>query len=465
MRSSADRRAGPNTNLHRRDWLRLGVLGALGLSLPRLLRVEAEAKPAPRIKSCVLFLLQGGPSQLDIWDMKPQAPAEVRGPFKPIRTTVPGMHITEHLPRLAQVAHHFSIVRSMTHKMVFHNSATYYAISGNPPLRDQTAFLASENDFPHLGAQLALKDPGNRLVPAAVSLPNPIGEGVFTVPGQNAGFLGPRFAPLCVEGDPSEASFVVDGLTVGADVRQERLARYQDLLATVNSQRRWMADDAGVQQMTAYQKRALTLLTSDETRQAFELARESNRLRDRYGRNKHGQSLLLARRLVEAGVRLVTVYWGGRLNNPLGYWDTHDDLETRLKDELLPPFDQGFSAFLADLHTRGLLETTLVLCLSEFGRTPRMGQSVGNGERATGRDHWPYCYSLTVAGGSAAGGRILGRSDRFAAYPADDPFTPQDIGATLLQAFGIPPTYEVQDGFGRKVPLSAGRSRADLFGR
>jgi len=190
---------------------------------------------------------------------------------------------------------------------------------------------------------------------------------------------------------------------------------------------------------------------------------ESSRLRERYGRHKYGQSLLLARRLVEAGVRLVTVYWGGRVNNPLPHWDTHSNNNRRLKEELLPPFDQCFSAFLEDLEARGLLTSTLVICMGEFGRTPRFGQFTGNGVDETGRDHWPHCYSLVVAGGTAAGGRVLGRSDRFAAYPAADPFTPQDLTASVLHALGINPQDKVLDGFGRSVVLSSGQVREPLF--
>ena len=207
----------------------------------------------------------------------------------------------------------------------------------------------------------------------------------------------------------------------------------------------------------------MALLTSEPTRRAFQLERESSRLRERYGRHKYGQSLLLARRLVEAGVQLVTVYWGGKVNNPLPHWDTHFNNNRRLKDELLPPFDQCFSAFLEDLHQRGLLASTLVVCMGEFGRTPRFGQDTGNGVDQTGRDHWSQCYSLVVAGGRASGGRVLGRSDRFAAYPADDPYTPQDLTASILHALGLNLHEQVRDGFGRSVPLCTGRVRETLF--
>src|SRR5207249_4569277 len=221
--------------------------------------------------------------------------------------------------------------------------------------------------------------------------------------------------------------------------------------------------DHRLEDLDQYQQRAFTLLTSDATRRAFDIDREPDRMRERYGRHKYGQSLVLARRLVEAGVRLVTVYWGGRVNNPLPHWDTHFKNNSRLKDELLPPFDQCFSAFLEDLHDRGLLKSTLVVCMGEFGRTPRFGQFTGNGVDQTGRDHWSQCYSIVVAGGPAAGGRVLGKSDRHAAYPADDPYTPQDLTATILHSLGVNPHEQVRDGFGRMVPLSTAEVRKSLF--
>jgi hypothetical protein len=448
--------------MNRRQWLHAGALSSLGLTLPGLLRAEGARKPPARAKSCVLFLLQGGPSQLDIWDMKPEAPAEVRGFFKPAASRVPGMQICEHLPRLAQVSHLYSIVRSMAHKMVFHNAATTYALSGNPPLRDATQLSPSENDFPHLGAQIAYRRPAQGLVPTWVALPNAIGEGNFTIPSQNAGFLGASYGPFAISGDPGTPGFYVQGLGAGPECQFERLAQRRALLAKLD-RGPMPRDERALSELDTYQQRALTLLTSTATREAFELERESVQLRDRYGRHKYGQSLLLTRRLLEAGVRLVTVYWGGRINNPLPYWDTHDQLFDRLKDELLPPFDQCLAAFLEDLQQRGLLQDTLVVCLGEFGRTPRIGQFTGNGADPTGRDHWPHCYSLLVAGGTP-GGRVLGKSDRFAAYPADDPYTPQDLGATILHHMGVQPTDQVRDGFNRMVPLSMGRLRPALFG-
>ncbi|MCI0458098.1 MAG: DUF1501 domain-containing protein [Gemmataceae bacterium] len=448
--------------LSRRRWLQVGTLGLAGLSLPSLLRADSSARPA-RARSCVLLLLHGGPSQLDTFDMKPAAPAEVRGEFRPVSTTVPGVQVCEHLPRLSRVAHRFSIVRSMTHTAVNHNTATYFVTTGQPPPRDVIAFTPSENDFPHLGAQVAFGGRAHGDVPAAVSLPDPVSDGPYTTPGQNGGFLGARHAPFAIHGDPSDEQFSVEGLTSSPEMRPERIAGRRGLLRAVNERLGRLATDRHIEGLDGYQQRAFALLTSDSTRQAFELQRESARVRDRYGRHKYGQALLLARRLVEAGVRLVTVYWGGRVNNPLPHWDTHFNNNRRLRDELLPPFDQCFSAFLEDLHERGLLASTLVVCTGEFGRTPRFGQFTGNGVDDTGRDHWPQCYSLLVAGGNASGGRVLGRSDRFAAYPAEDPYTPQDVAATVLDALGVRPDAEVRDGFGRLVPLSTGQVRRALF--
>jgi hypothetical protein len=447
-------------SLSRRQWLQLGGLGLMGLSLPRLLRAEAGT---PIARSCVLLLLHGGPSQLDVWDMKPEAPAEIRGEFRPCRTSVPGMHIVEHLPRLARLANRFTIVRSMTHSAINHNAATYFVTTGQPPPREQIAFTPTENDFPHLGAQVALARPGRSAVPAAVSLPDSVSDGPYTTPGQNGGFLGAAFAPFTIHGDPSDDDFAVEGLQAETEVPPERFTGRQALLRAVDRRLGKLGENRQVEALDRYQQRAFALLTSDQTRRAFELEREPAGLRERYGWSKYGQSLLLARRLVEAGIRLVTVYWGGRVNNPLPYWDTHFNNNTRLKDELLPPFDQCFSAFLEDLARRGLLASTLVVCMGEFGRTPRFGQFTGNGVNETGRDHWSQCYSLVLAGGRAQGGRVLGLSDRFAAYPASDPYTPQDLAASILSALGIEPGRQVQDAFGRPVPLSSGENRPAFF--
>ena len=450
---------GSDSKHTRRDWLRLAGLGAFGLSLPGLLRAGASSRREPPARSCVLFLLHGGPSQLDTWDMKPDAPDNIRGAFKPIATNVPGVRICEHLPLLAERAHLYTVVRSMTHKAINHNTATYTVTTGHPPLRDLIAFVPTENDFPHLGAQVAFGRPAKRTVPTAVSLPDPVTDGPYTTPGQNGGFLGAGHAPFRVVGDPNEPDFRVDGLAEPP----ERLTDREALRKQLDGARGLSESSAAVEGLDRCREQALALLTSDETRRAFDLGHEPTRVRERYGRHKYGQSLLLARRLVEAGVRLVTVYWGGKVNNPNPHWDTHFNNNSRLKEELLPPFDRCFSAFLDDLHARGLLATTLVLAMGEFGRTPRFGQFTGNGVNETGRDHWAACYSILVAGGKA-GGCVLGKSDRIAAYPADDPYAPEDVQATVLHALGVDPASAVRDAFGRGVPLSTGKVRKTLFG-
>ena len=447
----------------RRDWLKCGAFGTLGLSLPQLLQADAKSKSEPIARSCVVFLLHGGPSQLDTWDLKPDAPLEIRGEFQPIATNLPGIQIVEHLPRLATMAHRFTIVRSMNHSSLFHNTATSLVMTGNAPLSDVLAFTPTENDFPHLGAQLALKRPDRHGIPIAVSLPDPVSDGPYKTPGQNAGFLGARYAPFSVFGDPSNERFAVEGLADGPELNGDRFPGRRALLSAMSAQQSNLAADPRAQRLNEFRQKAFELIASGATRRAFEIAQEKDSIRERYGRHKYGQSLLLARRLVEAGVRLVTVYWGGKVNNPVPYWDTHVKNNRRLKEELLPPFDQCFSAFLEDLDDRELLRSTLVVCMGEFGRTPRFGQNTGNGVDETGRDHWSKCYSLIVAGGTAGGGRVLGRSDRFAAYPADDPYTPQDLTASILEALGVNPQDQITDAFGRPVPLSPGRVRHSLF--
>jgi hypothetical protein len=393
--------------------------------------------------------------------MKPAAPPEIRGEFKPVSTRVTGFQITEHLPLLAKQSHRFSIVRSMTHTALNHNAATYFVTTGNPPPREQIAFTPTENDFPHLGAQISYGRPATNNVPTAISLPDSVTDGPYTCPGQNGGFLGASCAPFTIEGDPDLDDFTVNGLHEAPD--RSRILNRQTLLQSIDRGLAKLAHNRHIEDLGKHQQRAFSLLTSEATRRAFEIQSESQRIRDRYGRHKYAQALLLARRLVEAGVQLVTVYWGGKVNNPSPYWDTHFNNNRRLREELLPPFDQCFSAFLEDLDQRGLLESTLVVCMGEFGRTPRFGQFTGNGVNETGRDHWSQCYSLVIAGGSQPGGRIIGRSDRFAAYPVDDPITPQDLGASILNALGVDPKQEVGDSFLRKVPLSTGQVKPVLF--
>jgi hypothetical protein len=449
----------------RRDLLRVGGLGLVGLSLADVLRAEAAVK-GKREKSVIFFYLQGGQSQLDTWDMKPDAPDGIRSIFKPIATNVPGIQICEHMPRLAKVADKYAIIRSMCHETKNHNPGGYIALSGVAPARDIVALGTSPDDYPHPGSVVAMLKPSPKRVPTYVQLSAPfLGDAGTPMPGVGSGFLGPRYDPLKVHADPNSNDFAVEELSLPQGVTLERLSRRRSLLQSIEAATRRLQESPNVQRLDTFYQRAYSLLTSPQARKAFDIAAEPAAMRDRYGRHTYGQRLLLARRLVEAGVRLVTVYWGGHVNAPDQYWDTHKNNFPDQKDSLLPPFDQCLSALLEDLEQRGLLETTLVVVMGEFGRTPRIGQITANASTdATGRDHWPFCYSMVVAGGGVRGGRVIGASDETASYPAERPVHPHDITATIYHALGIDPHAEIHDRLGRPIPATQGEPVRELFG-
>jgi hypothetical protein len=399
--------------------------------------------------------------------MKPDAPAEVRGEFRPARTTVPGTLVCEHLPRLARLAHRFALIRSMSHRLSNHNPAGYYALTGAvPDSGDAFDVRPRPEDYPNPGAVVARLTPGRRAVPPFVQLAPPVvGDLAIPMPGRGAGFLGASWDPLAVTADPNRPRLEVEGLGLPAEVSPGRLGRRRSLLRAVDGALARLGDRPEVERLDRLSRQAFALVTSAEARRAFALHDEPAALRDRYGRHTPGQSLLLARRLVEAGLPLVTVYWGGPLNSPDDFWDTHKNNIAKQRDRLLPEFDQCLSALLEDLDQRGLLATTLVVSMSEFGRTPRLGQETGdNGTDATGRDHWPRCYSILLAGGGVRGGAVVGRSDRHAAVPAERPTAPEDVLATLYHALGIDPATEISDRLGRPVPLTRGEPVRELFG-
>ncbi|MBV8232017.1 MAG: DUF1501 domain-containing protein, partial [Planctomycetaceae bacterium] len=455
--------------IRRRDFLRIGALGTIGLGLPRLLRAEDRTgrggASRARATSCILFYLQGGQSQLETFDMKPDAPEQVRGTFRPIATSVPGTHICEHLPRLARLADKYALIRSMTHRYATHNPAGYYTLSGTPPARDQFDIRRSPDDHPNPGALAAKHRPGPIPVPPFVQISGPlVGDIGIPMPGQAGGFLGASYDPFCVTLDPNEPNFGIDELSLPPDVSPQRLERRRRLLEVVQGELPRLNALPELDRMDDYYRRAFRLVTSPEARRAFDIGCEPPEVRDRYGRHTQGQSLLLARRLIEAGVRFVTVYWGGALNVPDSYWDTHTEGIPKQRDRLLPRFDQCLSALIEDLDRRGLLETTLVASLGEFGRTPRMGQVTGdNGTDQTGRDHWPHCYSVLLAGGGVAGGAVIGKSDRHAAQPVERPTAPEDLVATIYDALGLDWAAEVHDRLGRPLPVTRGRPLAELF--
>jgi hypothetical protein len=446
--------------ISRRRLLQAGTLGWLGLGLSGGLQAAEQRSgraPASRgqIRSCILLYYYGGPSHLDTWDMKPDAPAEIRGEFRSIATATPGLRIGEHLPRCARVTNRLAILRSMHHPMTNHNAAAVESLCGRTPLKGDLELLGDDaNSFPCYGAALTFLKPGRRNLPSHVALPH-VMYNVVRLPGQTAGFLGAVHNPFEVTHDPNRPDFRVDELALPADVSPARLEDRRSLLSLVEGRARRAEQAAARGNMTAHQQRAFNLLSSDEVRRAFDLARETERTRERYGRNTLGQSLLLARRLVEAGVRFVNV--NDKIHNgQTANWDSHENNFGRLKNDLLPPADQAFSGLIEDLEARGLLASTLVVALAEFGRTPKI-----NANR--GRDHWPFCFSVVLAGGGVQGGAVYGASDRIGAYPADNPVTPGNLAATIFSRFGLDPATEIRDGAGRPYRLAEGEPIRALF--
>jgi hypothetical protein len=452
------------TRLTRRAALRVGSLGLATLTLPDLLR-QAEARPASspalpgfgQARACILIFMWGGPSQLDTWDPKPDAPEDIRGEFRAIPTSVPGIAISEHFPQLARQVHRLAIVRSMSHDDPAHLSTAHRVLTGHLAPRPKSDDIGpSPKDWPHLGAIVAKVRPVTGAMPSAVTMPwtvaHPAAPG-GQAPGQHAGWLGKAYDPFRVEGDPNAPDFEVAGLGPPPGVDELRLAARRSLLEGLAAP--FDLPGGGPSAWDGYQTRALDAIVSAEARGAFRLEGEDPRTRDRYGRHIHGQCLLMARRLVEAGVRLVTVNWH---NDGQNFWDTHGNNFRQLKNRLMPPADRGFSALLDDLDARGLLDETLVVWAGEFGRTPRISR--GN----AGREHWPRCYSAVLAGAGVRGGMVYGASDRWAAHPARDPVSPEDLGATMLHALGIPPQTELSDPVGRPLRINDGQPLVPLFG-
>jgi hypothetical protein len=454
--------------ISRRDWLRVGGLGILGLTLPGLLRAEdgrrrsghpsGRGKAGRGARSCILIWLAGGPSQPDMWDMKPQAPAQIRGEFRPVATTVPGIQVCEHLPRLARQAHHVTLIRSAHHQVGHaHCAAAYFVLSGDNRGDTTVNFGAEPNHHPGIGAVLARLRPPERLVVPYVSAPYVMTEGVGgpPSPGVYGGWMGHAYDPFEVNRhrspreDPNSPDFGFPELTLQADVDPRRLAARRGLLGQINGRFDALQRSDAARVMDAYQQKAFALLTSDDTRRAFDLSREPAPLRERYGRNIYGQSCLLARRLVEAGTRMVLVRWAPDCN---ATWDTHGTIANQpaifqvLKGTLLPQLDAGLGTLLEDLHQRGLLDETLVVAMGEFGRSPKVNPWAG-------RDHWPRCYAPLLAGGGVRGGHVHGKSDRIGADPADNPVTPHDVVATLYHLLDIPPETELPDPLGRPVRI------------
>lgn len=449
--------------LSRREALRVGGLGALGLNLPSLLAGRsataattsgALVKSEGTAKSCIVLFLMGGPPQHSTFDPKPDAPTEVRGEFGPIATTVPGMQFAETLPLTAAVADKMAVLRAVSSGDNAHSSSGYYMLTGQPhaPMNSENANPGFPNDYPNWGSVVRKFLPRRGTLPASVRLPHRIFNTDGSVwPGQDAGFLGRAVEPWLLNCKPADKDARIDEFVLSADVSEDRLAGRRSLLDLVSRRldtAERLAAPSNYGQLT---EQAFGVLSSTASRQAFELGRESDATRDRYGRTQFGQGVLLGRRLIEAGVRLVQVNWYRGPEEPANApcWDSHVGEAQRLRTALCPPADQAISALIADLEGRGLLSETLVVCMAEFGRSPRI-----NG--AAGRDHWGSVYSVAFAGGGIKGGVVYGASDAIGGYPKEGKVAPEDVTATILDRLGIAPQTEIHDTLGRPIPVSRG---------
>jgi hypothetical protein len=457
--------------LHRRDaMIRLGQTGLGLLTLPGLMERQALAerstssssarKPA---KSCIYLFLWGGPPQQDLWDLKPDAPAGVRSQFQPIQSNIPVIQICDQMPRLAARMDRVAIVRSLTHGSNIHEPSCYHMLTGQ---QDMT-FTVPRNqrrrsDFPNVGSILSsLSKPG--VLPASVTLPRPIGHDGVTY----AGWLGPRHDPLELKEAPNSREAATHDMNLAQGLDSTRLLARRGLVQLIEEQDRLFQQSRATEALGGFYEQAFRMLASPAAKRAFDLNRETPQLRDCYGRNEYGESLLLARRLVEAGVRLVSVIWmyifpNGRVSN---VWDNHAGLgihgaktgfDLLRSPVCIPPLDQGYSALLDDLTERGMLDETLVVAAGEFGRTPKINPGQG-------RDHWGACQSILLAGGGIRGGQVYGASDKIAAYVKDLPISPEDLLATIYHAFGLAPDQTIQDRENRPHRISEGQAVTALF--
>ncbi len=476
-----------NCAASRREFLRINLLGSGlwgaglgGWCSPRSDASEAAAPLAEsrqvtppgfgRAKSVILVYASGGQSQLETWDPKPHAPLDVRGEFSSIATSVPGVHFGEHMPRLAALADRYTVVRSMAHEDLDHGSACYLALTGRYHARRTSNPPPSPNDFPTYGAVLKQVRRTHRFPYDAVHVNGPALVPFTTAPGQNNGFL-PRDVDPLVVGDVASQPVALPGLSAQAELPAVRLRSRQSLKETFDTYRRHLAADQRSRDLSGLYRQALDVLSSPHCRDAFDLTSESPALRDRYGRHRSGQACLLARRLVEAGTPMVTVMWNhsnrGQDRDPTDTdvygWDTHNDIFYALREHLLPRFDASFATLIEDLDQRGLLDETLVICLGEFGRAPRVALEKNFAGSSPGRKHWSAVYSIVVAGAGVGRGHVVGASDRHAAEPVTKRFGPWDVAATMFSALGINPHGHFRDGLQRPFPITMGNPMTELY--
>ncbi|MBP88583.1 MAG: hypothetical protein CMJ64_18020 [Planctomycetaceae bacterium] len=462
MLSILDRNPRLCDGVNRRDLMRIGGLGAFGLSMPALQAAHAETKPKAlsssngfgQAKRCIVLFLLGGPPQHETWDPKPNAPAEVRGDLQPISSATPGLAVGELMPRVAKLTDRISVLRAVSTADNAHSASGYWVLTGYPhaPKNKENAPHGPPNDWPCVGAVVRhlRGDQGN--LPGAIRLPEEIwNTGRIVWPGQEAGRLGQAADPWLMTCDPNKPDFKVPDLSLPEDIPALRFNRRRSLLDLVNRRLDQAERDRRVERWNGLRTKAFDLLGSPDARTAFAIEEESDKTRERYGRNRFGQSVLLARRLVESSVSLVQVNWTRWEDDQAvaPAWDTHAKNSERLKKALMPPMDLAYSALLEDLEERGMLEDTLVVWIGEFGRTPKINARGG-------RDHWGHVFSAALAGGGVQGGVVHGVSDSKGAYPASGRVEPQDITATVFHCLGYRPETEIHDTLGRPMVISKG---------
>jgi hypothetical protein len=458
----------------RRRWLSVGIGSSLfaEAGLRAAAATPTAGKSSGRARSCIIVYLFGGPSHIDIWDLKPSAPDGIRGEFKPIDTSVPGIQLSEHLPRLARLAHRLAIVRSMTHGDSSHGSAAHTMMTGRRP-RILGEVGPTPDDFPTFGSVISRLRPPPRAIPPFVALPWVISTSTNVVPGQDGGFLGRGMGPFRIGAPPATYEFAPPELVLDGSLSRDRIRGRRALRSTLEAGAA-LADRRAAADVDTLYRRAFDLFADPDVARAFRIDREDPRLRERYGMNAFGQSLLLARRLTEAGVPMVTVYWpdrtepeafinnGVRDNVAVAAWDTHGHHVgatpnfPMLRERTLPPLDIGSSALVEDLAARGRLDETLIAWTGEFGRSPRINPDAG-------RDHYGNVFSLMLAGGGIRGGVVYGSSDRTGAFPATDPVTPAEFAATVYHCLGIPGHTTITDSLGRPYRLVEAEPVAGLL--
>ena len=448
--------------VNRRRMLQVGGLGTMGLGLPDLLAAQARAAEAVgtfgRAKRMILLFMWGGPAHQDTWDLKPDGPVELRGEFQPIETNVPGIHLSEHFPHIAKHADKLAILRSVGQEDNNHSTGAHAGLTGRRHELKQENFQARATDFPHYGSVLSKLRPNTGGMPTFVSLPDIIATTAGKItPGQFGGLLGRQYNPFLITDHPEEPDFSIDTLRLPTEISDSRMRDRRSLLDQIDNVARVAERSAIAHGMDAFYQRALDMVLSSDARNAFDINSVSDKERWRYGMHTFGQSVLMARRLIESGVQLVTVYWHRERPTIDSSWDTHALNFQEMKSRLMPSVDRSIAMLLEDLERSGLLDETLVVWNSEFGRTPKINKNAG-------RDHWGPCNSVVMAGGGIPGGQIFGATDKAAAYPTRDKVTQDDVAATIYHCLGFDSEARVHDRGGRPHNVALGEPIHKLLG-